>query len=184
MARKDDPDTDRFRQRRESSPSLLLIPTEPIHVSPAVLPAQDQVAGDEFPRGLVVENHRLLRVARRGDHLPATEADPGTGQAVPFEILDPVRIGHALKIPEERQGHTGRTVESQIGPFPDAECAADQCGQETGDPVPHGGERPTRLQVGLHEGMEQDRRLRGAFLQQRFSSHDSDDVTIAIPATA
>ena len=104
MARKDDPDAERFRQRRKGSLGLPLIPTEAIHVSPAVLPAQDQVAGDEFPGGLVVENHRLLRVARRGDHLPAAEADPGTRQAIPFEIPDPVCIGHTLADPGRKAG--------------------------------------------------------------------------------
>jgi len=78
MARKDDPDVEILRQRGKGTLALPLIPAEPVHVTPPALPTQDQIAGEEFPRGLVVEDHRLLRMTRRGDHLPTTEADTGT----------------------------------------------------------------------------------------------------------
>ena len=121
MTRENDSDVEHLCQRGKGSLGLAFIPTKPVQIPPAIFPAQDQVAGNEFPRGLIVENHRLLRMTRCGDHLPATEANPRPGKAIPFEITDPVRIGHALEIPEERQRHTGRTVKGQIGPFLDAE---------------------------------------------------------------
>ena len=104
-------------------------------------------------------------MTRCGDRLPAAEADPGTGEAVSFEIPDPVRIGNVLEVPDERKGHTGRAVKGQIGRFPDAKAACNQGGKQAGEPVPHRGEWPIRLEVSLHEGMEQDRRLRGTFTQ-------------------
>jgi len=74
----DDPWTNDLPKHHESLFDQVLIPVETIQVTGPVLPSDDQVAADQFFRGVAIERNGILRVSRCGDDFPVSETEPIT----------------------------------------------------------------------------------------------------------